>query len=181
MKKHFLTLLMILILVGCKNNKKEEGIDVKELNILSSKNGYAFVDKKENGYFIYKKLENYNYEKVCKLPIRNNWLNDDENLKFEYIYIDNYLYLLNNVKDDITKYNLTNCENEKGMGIQGYHAMVSNTSSTMIGADDKYIYYKKEIDKVNNWHFYKVDLNLENSEEIKENAIPSNLNKKISN
>ena len=179
MKKHFLIIIIVLLVVGCKSNKNESGTNVEKLNILSAKNGYAFVDNKKEGYFIYKKQDNSNYEKVCKLSIRNNWLNDEPYLKFEYIYIDNYLYLLNNVKDNITKYNLINCEKEKGMGIQGYHAMVSNTSSTMIGADDKYIYYKKEIDEVNNWHFYKVDLNLEKSEEIKENDIPSNLNKKM--
>ena len=178
MKKNFFIILLLILSVGCKKNE-ENGINAEKLNILSAKNGYAFVDEKENGYFIYKKLENSNYEKVCKLPIRNNWLNDESELKFEYIYINDKVFLHNNYNDSITKYNLNNCEKEKGFGPQGYRYTMSFTHTTMIGADDNYIYYKKEIDEVNNWHFYKVDLNLEKSEEIKEKDIPSDLNKKM--
>ena len=180
MKKTLLILLMTLTIVGCKDGKKENSTNVEKLNILSAKNGYAFVDEKENGYFIYKKIENSNYEKVCKLPIRNNWLNvEDSNLKFEYIYINDKLFLHNNYHDSITKYNLNNCEKENAFGTQGYRYTMSFTNTTMIGSDDNYIYYKKEIDERNKWHFYKVDLNLEKSEEIKEEDIPSNLNRKM--
>ena len=179
MKKHFLIIIIVLLVVGCKSNKTESGTNVEKLNILSAKNGYAFVDNKKEGYFIYKKQDNSNYEKVCKLPIRNNWLNDDPDLKFEYIYVDDKLFLHNNFNDSITRYNLNNCEKENIHSPQGYRNTMSTTTTTMIGADDKYLYYKKVKQEDSNWHFYKIDFNLERTEEINEKDIPSNLNKKM--